>query len=117
MNKQTDVSRSLEQVMSPLITTEPTASVSESCTSASTTQSASVSTLSDASSPSGGSSPVQGFKGSEGKGKGKSAAYKFQCTFKGCNKTYKYNADLRFHILSHTGEKPFKCDWQGCGKA
>merc|ERR1719386_77816 len=115
MNKQTDVSRSLKQAMSPLITTESTASVSSSCTSASTTQSASVATLSDASSPSGASSPVQGMKGNESRGK--SGAYKFKCTFKGCNKAYKYNADLRFHILSHTGEKPFKCDWPGCGKA
>merc|ERR1711903_391295 len=50
----------------------------------------------------GASSPVQGMKGNESRGK---------------SGAYKYNADLRFHILSHTGEKPFKCDWPGCGKA
>ena len=37
----------------------------------------------------------------------------FQCDI--CAKTFKYNANLKMHHRSHTGEKPFEC--QTCNKA
>ncbi|KAI1003446.1 hypothetical protein K3495_g4760 [Podosphaera aphanis] len=34
-----------------------------------------------------------------------------------CNKAFSRPSSLRIHSYSHTGEKPFKCPHQGCGKA
>ena len=34
----------------------------------------------------------------------------YSCTFTGCNKTFSRPSRLDTHLLSHTGERPFKCD-------
>ncbi len=34
-----------------------------------------------------------------------------------CNKAFSRPSSLQIHSHSHTGEKPFKCPHQGCGKA
>ncbi|KAL2258070.1 hypothetical protein VTK26DRAFT_8756 [Humicola hyalothermophila] len=34
-----------------------------------------------------------------------------------CNKAFSRPSSLRIHSHSHTGEKPFKCQFPGCGKA
>lgn len=34
-----------------------------------------------------------------------------------CNKAFSRPSSLRIHSHSHTGEKPFKCPHEGCGKA
>lgn len=34
-----------------------------------------------------------------------------------CNKAFSRPSSLRIHSHSHTGEKPFKCSHNGCGKA
>jgi len=34
-----------------------------------------------------------------------------------CKKTFSRPSSLRIHIHSHTGEKPYKCQYKGCGKA
>jgi uncharacterized Zn-finger protein len=34
-----------------------------------------------------------------------------------CRKSFSRPSSLRIHIYSHTGEKPFKCHHQGCGRS
>jgi hypothetical protein len=33
-----------------------------------------------------------------------------------CQKQFKRPSSLQTHLYSHTGEKPFACDWIGCGR-
>ncbi|KAI9725723.1 MAG: hypothetical protein M1828_002606 [Chrysothrix sp. TS-e1954] len=34
-----------------------------------------------------------------------------------CSKAFSRPSSLRIHVHSHTGEKPFRCPHEGCGKA
>ncbi|MDZ4124492.1 MAG: C2H2-type zinc finger protein, partial [Hydrogenophaga sp.] len=38
----------------------------------------------------------------------------FKCNFDGCDYASKQLEHLKTHKLTHTGEKPFKCDFNGC---
>ena len=41
----------------------------------------------------------------------------FKCEFNSCGKEFARSENLRIHKRSHTGEKPFKCQFKGCDKS
>ena len=40
----------------------------------------------------------------------------YRCSFKECNKVFPKQSNLKDHIRTHTGEKPYICFHPGCGK-
>ncbi|PAA71459.1 hypothetical protein BOX15_Mlig021779g1 [Macrostomum lignano] len=41
----------------------------------------------------------------------------YKCNFQGCHKAYSRLENMKTHQRSHTGEKPYPCEVPGCGKA
>jgi hypothetical protein len=40
----------------------------------------------------------------------------FKCDWQRCLKSFSDSSSLTSHARTHTGEKPLKCTWEGCGK-
>ena len=41
----------------------------------------------------------------------------YVCDWRGCGKAFSKSSNLIAHKKTHTKERPFPCDWPGCGKA
>ncbi|XP_035696770.1 zinc finger protein 257-like [Branchiostoma floridae] len=41
---------------------------------------------------------------------------RYSCPEDGCDRTFRDKYEMTNHLRTHTGEKPFKCDWPGCDK-
>ncbi|KDQ53471.1 hypothetical protein JAAARDRAFT_89965, partial [Jaapia argillacea MUCL 33604] len=39
---------------------------------------------------------------------------KYECSY--CGKGFNRPSSLKIHLNSHTGEKPFQCPHEGCGR-
>ena len=40
----------------------------------------------------------------------------FQCGFEGCGKRFSLDFNLRSHFRTHTGDRPFICPIEGCDR-
>ena len=38
----------------------------------------------------------------------------YKCTWEGCDAAFARNDSLAIHMRRHTGENPYKCTWEGC---
>lgn len=112
------VPETLEVNFSQLKTSRPQSQITTSSLDATTTDNIDPSASSSSSSPV--TQPSRGKKMSHRKtlmnlyAMTPETALRNRCRI--CNKQFKRPSSLQTHYYSHTGEKIFKCPWQGCGK-
>jgi hypothetical protein len=41
----------------------------------------------------------------------------YTCDFEGCNQSFAHSSNLTRHKRTHTGEKPYTCDFEGCNQS